>query len=102
MTEQSSAWNLADLRIVPAVYYAHLASNRARSHENKPASSGPHQSDEMKQREELIKLKALADMEGKKLNKTLQEKYDRFTAAETPQLVKLKQDTSIRWNMWFI
>ncbi|KAI9830214.1 MAG: hypothetical protein M1826_005016 [Phylliscum demangeonii] len=25
----------------PAVYYAHLASNRARSHENIPASSGP-------------------------------------------------------------
>ncbi|KAI9724962.1 MAG: hypothetical protein M1812_000238 [Candelaria pacifica] len=25
----------------PAVYYAHLASNRARSHENVPASSGP-------------------------------------------------------------
>ncbi|KAI9847274.1 MAG: hypothetical protein M1837_002860 [Sclerophora amabilis] len=27
----------------PAVYYAHLASNRARSHENIPKSSGPHQ-----------------------------------------------------------
>ncbi|KAI9759848.1 MAG: Histone chaperone asf1 [Chaenotheca gracillima] len=26
----------------PAVYYAHLASNRARPHENIPASSGPH------------------------------------------------------------
>jgi eukaryotic translation initiation factor 2C len=26
---------------VPAVYYAHLASNRARSHENHPASDGP-------------------------------------------------------------
>ncbi|KAK5011638.1 Protein argonaute, partial [Cryomyces antarcticus] len=27
--------------LFPAVYYAHLASNRARSHENAPSSSGP-------------------------------------------------------------
>lgn len=27
--------------IVPAVYYAHLASNRARAHESAPASEGP-------------------------------------------------------------
>ncbi|QVM08605.1 hypothetical protein D8B26_003290 [Coccidioides posadasii str. Silveira] len=27
--------------LFPAVYYAHIASNRARSHENVPASSGP-------------------------------------------------------------
>lgn len=27
--------------LYPAVYYAHLASNRARAHENKPASDGP-------------------------------------------------------------
>ena len=26
---------------VPAVYYAHLASNRARAHESAPASDGP-------------------------------------------------------------
>ena len=32
---------------VPAVYYAHLASNRARSHEDIPASAGPHLSDEI-------------------------------------------------------
>lgn len=84
------------------MYYAHLASNRARSHENKPASSGPHQSDEAKQREELIKLKALADMEGKKLSKVLDEKYNRFISTEQLQLVKMKEDTSIRWSMWYI
>ncbi|KAI9755711.1 MAG: hypothetical protein M1815_004706 [Lichina confinis] len=32
----------------PAIYYAHLASNRARHHENVPASSGPRSGPEMK------------------------------------------------------
>lgn len=35
-------WSLLLTKITdPAVYYAHLASNRARPHENIPASSGP-------------------------------------------------------------
>jgi eukaryotic translation initiation factor 2C len=29
------------ISLVPAIYYAHLASNRARSHESVPASAGP-------------------------------------------------------------
>lgn len=32
----------------PAIYYAHLASNRARHHENVPASTGPRSGPEMK------------------------------------------------------
>ncbi|KAK2773705.1 hypothetical protein FQN52_004512 [Onygenales sp. PD_12] len=35
--------------LFPAVYYAHLASNRARAHENVPASSGPRSGPETKQ-----------------------------------------------------
>jgi eukaryotic translation initiation factor 2C len=35
--------------LVPAVYYAHLASNRAKSHENIPASSGPQAGNMIKQ-----------------------------------------------------
>lgn len=34
--------------LVPAVYYAHLVSNRARSHEDVPASSGPQSGPEVK------------------------------------------------------
>ncbi|KKZ62495.1 hypothetical protein EMCG_03108 [[Emmonsia] crescens] len=35
--------------LFPAVYYAHLASNRARSHENIPASSGPRSGPQIRQ-----------------------------------------------------
>ncbi|KAG5287396.1 eukaryotic translation initiation factor 2c [Histoplasma capsulatum G186AR] len=35
--------------LFPAVYYAHLASNRARAHENIPASSGPRSGPQVKQ-----------------------------------------------------
>ncbi|PGH18113.1 hypothetical protein AJ79_00741 [Helicocarpus griseus UAMH5409] len=35
--------------LFPAVYYAHLASNRARAHENVPASSGPRSGPQIKQ-----------------------------------------------------
>ncbi|EEH20043.2 hypothetical protein PABG_02302 [Paracoccidioides brasiliensis Pb03] len=35
--------------LFPAVYYAHLVSNRARSHENVPTSSGPRSGPDVKQ-----------------------------------------------------
>ncbi|KLJ12793.1 hypothetical protein EMPG_12212 [Blastomyces silverae] len=35
--------------LFPAVYYAHLVSNRARAHENIPASSGPRSGPQVKQ-----------------------------------------------------
>ncbi|MCJ1285782.1 hypothetical protein MMC26_005123 [Xylographa opegraphella] len=88
--------------LFPAVYYAHLASKRAVSHENRPASSGAHQFNEEQQRLELIKLKEEADREGKKLSKTNSEKLNRFTEAESRPLIKMKNDTGIMWGMWYI
>ena len=92
----------SDGSLDPAVYYAHLASNRARSHEDKPMSSGPHRGNEKQEREKLKALKELADMEGKKLSKHKAEKLDRFTASETDLLVPMKNDGGIRWGMWYI
>jgi hypothetical protein len=43
----------------PAVYYAHLASNRGEHHEIKPASADPPSSDETAQKEELLRLQNL-------------------------------------------
>ncbi|MCJ1471702.1 hypothetical protein MMC13_000342, partial [Lambiella insularis] len=88
--------------LFPAVYYAHLASKRGVCHENRPASSGPHGFNEAREREELIKLKELADREGKKLSKTNSEKLNRFTETEARQLLPMKNDTGIAWGMWYI
>lgn len=88
--------------LFPAVYYAHLASKRGVSHENKPASSGQHGFDEARERLELIKLKEEADREGKKLSKSHSEKLQRFTETEMRPLVKMKNDTQIQWGMWYI
>lgn len=38
----------SNISIVPAVYYAHLVSNRARHHDDAPASSGPQSGPEVK------------------------------------------------------
>ena len=87
---------------VPAVYYAHLASNRARAHENVPVSSGPHKEDEEKQRKELMALAETAALEGKKLSKSNSEKLARFTASESPPLIKMDNVSGIRFGMWYI
>lgn len=39
---------LANIVTVPAVYYAHLIANRARHHEDIPASSGPRSAPQVK------------------------------------------------------
>ena len=92
----------ANVVVVPAVYYAHLASNRARSHENVPISSGPHKEDEERQRKELIALDEQAKMEGKKLSKSNSEKLARFTASESPPLIKMDNSNGICYGMWYI
>jgi eukaryotic translation initiation factor 2C len=87
----------------PAVYYAHLASNRAKHHELKPASAGPPSSDEERQKEELLRLKKLADEEkGPELTKSQKEKLHRFTSAEAAWLIPMKNDHKIWFGMWYI
>ena len=67
---------------VPAVYYAHLASNRARSHENIPASAGPHTSEDAK----------------KQRSTTSSEK----PPTEEKALIPMLDTTKIRASMWYI
>ena len=68
--------------IVPAVYYAHLASNRARSHENIPSSAGPHTSEEA-------------------MNKKSTTSSDKPPTEEKP-LIPMMNTTKIQSSMWYI
>ena len=81
------------------MYYAHLASTRAKSHENIEASAGPHKSnEERKAAEKAAKIRAIEaaggvlDPEG-----SLQK-----PETETKPLIPMKNQNSIRWSMWFV
>jgi eukaryotic translation initiation factor 2C len=67
--------------LVPAVYYAHLASNRARSHENVPASSGPRSGPGIKQ------------------NRPPPTEPPK---AEAPQLLPIFDKDRLAFKMWYI
>lgn len=66
----------------PAVYYAHLASNRAKAHENIPASQGPQGGAGYKQ--------------------NLQASSDTPRSSEVPPLIEMNESTRIRYSMWYI
>ncbi|KAI9781022.1 MAG: hypothetical protein M1816_002587 [Peltula sp. TS41687] len=67
----------------PAVYYAHLASNRARTHENIPASSGPRSGPDAK--------------------KSFTTKIDPLLAEGMPLLAfGTAGDNTIQTSMWYI
>lgn len=66
----------------PAVYYAHLASNRAKAHENIPASQGPQGGAGYKQ--------------------NLQASSDTPRSSEVPDLIPLNDTNRIRYTMWYI
>ncbi|KAA6409085.1 MAG: eukaryotic translation initiation factor 2c [Lasallia pustulata] len=68
--------------LFPAVYYAHLASNRARAHENIPASAGPHTSEEA-------------------MNKKSTTSSDKPPTEEKP-LIPMMNLTRIQTSMWYI
>lgn len=67
---------------VPAVYYAHLASNRARAHENIPSSAGPHTSEEA-------------------MNKKSTTSSEKPPTEEKP-LIPMCDITKIQTSMWYI
>ena len=66
----------------PAVYYAHLASNRAKCHEDVPASEGPQGGAGYKQQNQPPS----SDPPG----------------SETKQLTEMYNANGIRWAMWYI
>lgn len=68
-------------QLVPAVYYAHLASARARSHENVPASSGPQSGPGVKQNQ--------APSNEPKLS-------------EAPPLLPMPEVDRLGFKMWYI
>ncbi|KAI9707546.1 MAG: hypothetical protein M1836_000507 [Candelina mexicana] len=70
----------------PAVYYAHLASNRARSHENIPASSGPRTGPPAKAAKSAEK------------SATSSEK----PPTESVPLLPVENSTNLRVGMWYI
>jgi eukaryotic translation initiation factor 2C len=72
----------------PAVYYAHLASNRAKAHENRPAvSSGKKETHERKERE------TAGQSTESSFNKDL---------VEIPPLMAMNNQLLIRQTMWYI
>ena len=68
--------------LFPAVYYAHLASNRAKSHEDIASSEGPQQGPGYKQNTKVSP--------------------DEKPATEVPPLMKMGQGSSIEFSMWYI
>ncbi|KAI9834225.1 MAG: hypothetical protein M1819_003063 [Sarea resinae] len=70
--------------LFPAVYYAHLASNRARSHENIPASSGPRTGPD------AVKIKPKSGSQTSK------------PPTEIGPLIPLNNAQGIAYDMWFI
>lgn len=77
--------------IFPAVYYAHLASNRAKAHENKPAvSSGKKETAERRDKEKQQKDKTTASSTS-----------DKFLA-EIPPLMQMNNSLGIENTMWYI
>ncbi len=81
--------------LYPAVYYAHLASNRARAHENMPTSDGPRGGQKFieKKQDEAIK----ATITG--IPASAHSSKDKST--EAPPLLALGGDV-IKPGMWYI
>ena len=69
---------------VPAVYYAHLASNRARAHEDISSSLGPHTNKE----EQKMKLQSANSSEK--------------PPTEFPPLLPMDNANGIQFTMWYI
>lgn len=66
----------------PAVYYAHLASNRAKAHENVSATQGPQGGAGFKQNQP--------------------PSSDTPRSSEVPDLIAMNEGTRIRYTMWYI
>ncbi|MCJ1311005.1 hypothetical protein MMC25_004675 [Agyrium rufum] len=88
--------------IHPAVYYAHLASKRAVSHENVASAKGPHKSTEefkyKQRRESLRAAEKLASEYGQKFEMPAERPLTEFLP-----LLKIFQSTArIDYGMWYI
>ncbi|KZF18861.1 Piwi-domain-containing protein [Xylona heveae TC161] len=76
--------------LFPAVYYAHLASNRARSHENVPASSGPQSGPGSKPPHKVAALAAKAKSESEK------------PPTGGLPLMPINNIGRLAWDMWYV
>lgn len=101
-SETIRKWHSLNLGTVPAVYYAHLASNRAKSHETLSANEPQHKNSDERERAELLKHKAVMDATGKQLSKSSLDKLRIWTRTEYPQLITMENKGKIRWGMWYI
>ncbi|KAL9121776.1 MAG: hypothetical protein Q9187_001664 [Circinaria calcarea] len=83
----------------PAVYYAHLASNRAKSHEDISASQGPHKATEdRKALEHAEAIRAAEAIGGLMMSSSSAEK----PPTETKPLLPMENSNGICWGMWYI
>lgn len=74
--------------LFPAIYYAHLASNRAKAHEERPGSSGKP-------------MKQDTPAKGKDPGKTGTSSSDRFSTEPLP-LTRMNPQLGIEYSMWYI
>ena len=77
----------------PAVYYAHLASNRSKCHEDIPSSAGPH-----KKTEEL----RLAQGMPRRAGPSDTASNSQSESWEIKPLLKMDNTAGMRWGMWFV
>lgn len=82
--------------LFPAVYYAHLVSNRAMHHD--PLFGGTKSEELRKQEEEASQAKALAKAAGKTVPTSVSTDKDR----PSPPLMVMPDNTQISKSMWYI
>ncbi|KAI9798585.1 MAG: hypothetical protein M1833_004722 [Piccolia ochrophora] len=82
----------------PAVYYAHLASNRGRAHENVPASSGPRTTPLLKELKAREKAKEKAELRAHLTGTKLSE--PKKPPTEEPPL--LPMPNNLQLEMWYV
>jgi hypothetical protein len=79
-----------------------LASKRAVAHENISSAAGPHKSTEELERASLLKIKAISDETGKRMNASAVKRLKELTEAEYPPLLRMNNEGGITTAMWYI
>ena len=87
----------------PAIYYAHLAARRAVAHERNQGigEMGPRSTD-VRERDELMAAKALAERTGKILKKDALARLKQLTELEHPRLIPMYDSGKISRSMWYV
>ena len=88
--------------VIPAIYYAHLASRRAVAHERALESGRSHYSGELRERNILVREQLTAWQTGKILKKSAVARLKELTEMEYPPLLKMNDHIGITYTMWYI